>query len=168
MTTGRGHAGTIDSLKRLCGALLLTPLGIGVALYFAMDGLGDYPATPLALALSAAVLVSLGLAETIGFRASQPESAAVDDEARAGEEVLQYHNATVLRFAITEAPIIIAIAVCFTRDDGMWPYVMTGVPAVVITAYEIWPSRRNIEKYARAVEATGQPSYLRQRLLDGG
>jgi len=59
-----------------------------------------------------------------------------------------------------------AIAVCFVRDDpGLWPYIIAGVPAIAVMAFEIWPSRRNIDKFARALEANGQPSELRERLL---
>jgi len=165
MTAKRGRELTLSRLRYLAVALLLGPFLFGVALYFVLDGLGSYPAPPLALALSTLVVVALALAESVGFRASRsPESVASDS--RASVEVLQYQSAMSLRTAITEAPIIMAIAVCFVRDDpGLWPYIIAGVPAIAVMAFEIWPSRRNIDKFARALEANGQPSELRERLL---
>jgi len=160
----RGGDITISRIRVLCLALLAAPVVIGNAVYIVLDGLGPYPPTALAFGLSALVLATLVLAEAVGFRPPRSQGAA-DTETEADQEVLHYLNATMLRFALTESPIIFALAVCFVRDDGAWPYVITTVPAMVVMAFEIWPSRRNIEKFARAVEASGRQSYVRERLL---
>jgi hypothetical protein len=156
----------MTSLRILAGGLMLSSVLIGAALYVVVDGLGDYPSTPVALGLSAVVAIALVLAEAVGFRAKEPVPEP-DPAARGQQELQQYLTAMSLRFAITEAPIIIALAMTFTLDGGMWPYVITTVPALAVMAFEIWPTRRNIEKYARAVEADGRSSQLRELLLPG-
>jgi hypothetical protein len=70
-----------------------------------------------------------------------------------------------VRFALTSAPVPIAGNVSLITDYGAWPAIITVVPVLPLVAFETWPSRRNIEKFAGNLEVDGRPSYLRERLL---
>jgi len=162
------QAPLVRRLQWLTVALVLSLVVVGRATYHALDGLGEYPPTWLALTLTALVVVSLVQAETLGFRPLPARGRRQTAQDPGTEALDAYQRSMMLRWALTSAPTIIALAVCFVRDEGAWPYVITAVLALPIMAFETWPSRRNIDKFARALEAHGQPSGLRERLLGPG
>jgi len=93
------------------------------------------------------------LAETIGFRALEPLDVA-ESGVCAEQAFRRYRKAMVLRLALTTSPMIWAAAVCFMRDDGIWPYLEPAVSAIPVMVFEIWPSRRSIDQFARGWSRT--------------
>ena len=146
-----------QSVRVLAFALISAPLFILLALWFAVEpATEDLP--PIAVAAIIAVVVSAGLMATvIGYR-TQP-LAFGDDPSVA---MARFQQLLILRFAVTEAPIIAAIAASFVLPYGIWTYgvaLLVGLPSL---AFHVWPSRRVVNRVATQLEASGAPSGLRE------
>lgn len=150
-----------DVFRRLALVLALSPLLICGAVAFTIPTEGAEPVPPwLTGAIVAAVVLGFALAETLGSRVS-PLTADESSDA-AALSIARYRTSMMLRFVLTEWPIIATIAVCFVLDHGPWPLVLAVAVGVPVLAYEIWPSGRNVRRVADRLEAGGVRSGLRE------
>lgn len=160
---------TAQSVRILAFALITAPLFLVVALFFVLptDWSND-PPVPWVLGLVGTVGVGFVAAETFGFRAqplsrveyASTESGRVADRAA----LLQYQSLMFVRFAVTEAPMMVGIAVSFILDYGLWPFLITLVLGLPVMAYETFPTRRNVNRVAERLEADGVRTNLRATL----
>jgi hypothetical protein len=65
-----------------------------------------------------------------------------------------------LRFALTEAPIIAALALSFVLDEGPWPLVVAVVAGVPAMLFHVLVRPSTIERVRAGLEARGARSYL--------
>lgn len=62
---------------------------------------------------------------------------------------------TILRFAVTEAPLIALIGVLFVLDYGLWPAVVALPVGLLVVAVSIYPSIGNVQALQDRLEANG-------------
>lgn len=141
------------------GVLALT---VAVALAVPIDGTSPDPAR-VGAALAIVVAAAL-LARAVGFRVpalpTSTTSQSPEDVERAA--LARFQTSTILRFAITEAGIIVVVALTFVMDEGPWPTLVAAPVGAVLLYLNCWPSRANVERVATALEADGVRSGLRE------
>jgi len=157
-STGGGPSdGPARAHRILAFALLSAPVYILVAVWFAAPPAEEDLPTWLVAATIALVVLGWLLAQTTGYRAAP--LAFGDDPALA---LQQYQSLALLRFVVTEAPVVAGAAAAFALPYGPWPYVVAlvvGLPSMVL---QVWPSRRVVDKVAKRLESGGVPSGLRE------
>ena len=141
----------------LAVALLSAPLYILVALWFAApEAEEDLPTWAAGVAIAAVVLGFL-LAQSVGYRVA-PLAFGDDPSVATG----RYQQSMLVRFVLTEVPVILGVAATFVLPYGVWTYVVVlavGLPSMVL---HVWPTRRVVEKVAVRLESGGVPSGLRE------
>ena len=119
----------------------------------------DYPPTWLAVALVVPILLAAVLAERVWLRASPLP--ADGDRARLKAAALDiYTSQTVRKMLYVEASMLPAVIVGFVASYGGWPIVIAGFPGILLLAWEIWPSLRNVSRTAAMLESGGAESDL--------
>lgn len=144
----------------LVGSVLA--LTVAVALAVPIDGTSPDPVT-VGAALTIVVASAL-LARAVGFRVP---ALATSTTAQSPEDVERvalgrFQTSTILRFAVTEAGIIVVIALTFVIDEGPWPTLVAAPVGAVLLYLNCWPGRANVERVASALEADGVRSGLRE------
>ncbi|RYJ00562.1 MAG: hypothetical protein EON52_23375 [Actinomycetales bacterium] len=157
-------SGPLNQLRLLGLSLTAGPIFVVVAVAFVLPLESDeFPPVPVALGLLALAVLGVVAAERFGFRvpALKPEDA--DD---AGQISLdRYRSASMVRFAVVEAPLVLGIAAAFVLDHGLWPLLLVAVVAVPAMAWEVLPTRRTIERTKQALESGGVLSRLDEVLV---
>ncbi|MFT4189469.1 MAG: hypothetical protein QM621_12915 [Aeromicrobium sp.] len=138
-------------------AFAVAPVLVLVAVAFAAPPATESLPLWLTAAIIATVLASGVLAELIGY---QIEPLASLDQTQVGLARLQ--QAAVLRFALVEATIIIAMVLAFVLPYGWWPALVGVVVGLPTLAFHVWPSRRMVGKTADRLESRGMPSGVRE------
>ena len=153
----------------LAGSLAGGVLVLAVAMWFVLGSEDDALAAP-PLALLVALLVALpviGVAvhvvlDVIGYRPAPLDPALPADEA-VREAMVRYQAGTVLRFAVSEAVAIVAIAASFVVSSGGYLLVLGGCAVTLaLVAVHVWPWRRPVDRTATALERDGARSGLRE------
>lgn len=153
----------LQQLKVLAFTLITAPLVMFAAMAAVLQLSADPPPILVVVALLATVVLAYLTAEAVGFRVSPlPAGRPHDASSRSQVSLARYQSSTFVRFAICEFPILVALVACFLLDHGLWPFAIVILPGVALLAYEIWPSARNLDKYATALELDGGVSLLRE------
>lgn len=143
----------LQAVRILSGALIGGLVIFAVVAVVAL-GTGEYPSPVEAAALFGINVV----AEVVGYRTeavrpdADPESALTT-----GLEALQ--QTTILRFAITEAPAILALVWAFSTGSA-WPYLIGAFWSLLCMAWHVWPSRRVATRLERSLDREGGRSGL--------
>ncbi|WP_110183035.1 hypothetical protein [Nocardioides solisilvae] len=167
MTQPAPTASYAQTYRILTGSLLGAPVLIGLVLLFVG---GTDPgeegswltATPDPL--FAGVLVVGGAAlfallPVMGYRL-QPLEPGTEPEAARRAAQGRFQAASMLRFALAEAPVLVGIALAFV--DGTYLLFLLGaVIGLALMVLHVWPSRRVVERSAEPLEARGVDSGLR-------
>lgn len=153
-------AAPVKTMRILAIVLIAHPLVILAALTAVVPfDVDDEPAVPVVLAILAMVGVGFAAAEAVGFRTpALPISA--DDHTPTSVE--RFQTLMLVRFSITDAPLIIGLATMFVLDEGLWPYLVTLAIGLPVMWFETYPTRRNVDKVATRLEAAGARSGLRE------
>lgn len=150
-------ASPAKAVRTLAFALVSAPVYILVALWFAApEAEEDLPPWVAAAAIGAVVLAWV-LAQAAGYRVA-PLAPGDDRTVALG----RYQQSTLVRFVLTEVPIIVGIAATFVLPYGVWTYVailVVGLPSMFL---HVWPTRRTVDKVATRLESGGVPSGLRE------
>lgn len=113
-----------------------------------------YAVVVVALWLAGAFL----FAETFGYRTTAlPTDLPPDEAARLAAQ--RFRATMLLRLAVTESPILLALAFSFAFDN-LWTYVFAFVLGLPMMAFATWPGQRTFEKARGYLEADGGRSYL--------
>lgn len=127
------------------------------------NGLGE-PSEPVWLGIQlVAILGCAAAALTIGFRVPALDPAAPDVDKRA---MAAMQTSTMLRTALSEAPAIIGLALSFVAASGQ--VALLGLLAIPVMLWVSWPSRANVSRVERALDARGARSGLSRRLDGSG
>lgn len=152
------------TFRTLVLALVGAVLAVTVAVVLAVPVDGTSPDPEVVGAALAIVLAAAVVARAIGFRVPVlPASGtpqAHDDVRR--EALGRFQTSTILRFAVTEAGIIVVLALTFVMDEGPWPMLVAAPVGAVLMYLNCWPSRTNVDRVATALEADGARSGLRE------
>ena len=153
-------ADPVRTLRILAIALGIQPLVILAAVTPVMPfDVDDEPTVPVVVGLIAVVTAGFAIAEAVGFRTpTLPISA--DDHTPTSLE--RFQTLMLVRFSITEAPLIIGLATMFVLDEGLWPFLVTVTVGLPALWFETYPTRRNVDRLASRLEASGARSGLRE------
>ena len=143
--------------RTLAIALLSAPLYILVALWFAAPPADEDLPTWFAGLAIVAVLLGWLLAHTVGYRVA-PLVLGDDVSVATG----RYQQSMLVRFVLTEVPVILGVAATFVLPYGVWTYVVVLVIGLPSMFFHVWPTRRAVNKVASRLEAGGVPSGLRE------
>ncbi|MEG9226929.1 hypothetical protein [Aeromicrobium sp. Sec7.5] len=138
-------------------ALVSAPVYILIALWFAAPEAEEDLAPWVAGAAIGAVVLAWLLAQSIGYRVT-PLAFGDSPAVATG----RYQQSMLVRFVLTEAPIILGIAATFVLPYGVWTYVVVLVVGLPSMVFHVWPSRRVVDKIATRLESGGVPSGLRE------
>lgn len=121
---------------------------------------------PLWVLLASVVPVALGglLAQAFGFRVT-PLAATDAPESWASPSrtaLMRLQTSTMVRLALTEAPLLLLFAATIVLPFGPWPLVVALAPGLAVMLLMAWPSRRNVGVVADRLEADGVRSGLRE------
>lgn len=121
-------------------------------------GLEDYPSPVVAAGLFVLNLLAFATAEMVGYKTSAVAPGTEPDSAlRHGLDAMQ--ETMIIRFAITEAPAILALAGAFVTGSA-WTYLVGGFWALLSMGWHVWPSRRITAKLERSLDRDGGRSHL--------
>lgn len=130
------------------------------ALYWLLGGTEpDYPPTWLAIALVVPLVVGGVFAERVWLSA-KPLSPDADDSRVRAEALDAFTSQTLRKMLIVEAAMLPAVVVGFAGSYGAWPIVIAGFPGILLLAWEIWPTLRNVSRAAVMLESGGTKSGL--------
>lgn len=151
------------SLRVLALTLGTSPLIVLVAILFVLPpDQGELSVLGAAAALGAVVLGFLA-AQTIGYRVAALEP-GLDEAAARRASVQAFQTTMILRFVLTEAPLIAALALSFVLDEGPWPFVLAVVVGVPSMLFHVLVRPRTIERVRAGLEARGARSYVAEAL----
>ena len=137
--------------------LMTAPVVILLAVSFAITPAEEALPGWVAAVVIAAVAAGWVVAQVVGYRVAP--LAPGEDRTIA---VARFRETMVLRFVMTEAPVILGLAAAFVLPYGVWTYaavVVVGLPSMF---FHVWPSRRVVDKIATRLESGGVPSRLRE------
>ncbi len=155
--TPTGGASFARANRILALALVSAPVYILVALWFAApEADEDLPTWVAGVAIAAVVLGWL-VVQSIGYRAA-PLAFGDTPAVATG----RYQQSMLVRFVLTEVPIILGTAATFVLPYGVWTYVVVLVVGLPSMFLHVWPSRRVVDKVASRLESGGVPSGLRE------
>lgn len=148
-------------------ALLFPVPMITLVLWFVIGqvhGLGEFPASWAALVPLALAVGAYSFCELVGFRAPpiQPGGQPAEVE---NQSWLAFNKSTLLRFAVCEAVFMASISIAFVVSS-YWPVLIGAALALALIGWEAWPTQRNLQRFAAALESGGHPSYLLGRPVD--
>jgi hypothetical protein len=144
----------------LGGALVV----IGVALYFAAGNVDEYPPTWVPATLGVLAVLSFVVSELLGYRAN-PIAPGTDPETAKRSSVQAFQSGLIMRFAVSEAVAIVAVALTFVVEPvTVQTYLVGMVLSLALFAVHVWPHERAVAKVQAALERDGGTSYLREGL----
>jgi len=166
MSTPAARPPQVAVMRILAIALCLSPVLLVVVLALVLPTTwGDEPPVPVVLGLVALVGVGFVSAEAIGFITEplEPQVSASPGEAER-ISLGRFQSSMMLRFALTEVPVLVGLAASFVLDDGIWPLLVAVAVGLPVMWFETWPGRRNARKFAARLESGGVRSGLVEAL----
>ncbi len=153
--TSQGSTAAAQSIRVLALAVLGAPVLMAIVVWFAVvPASEDLPVWVVAAEI-AVVVTGWLTAQTVGFRTEPLTSSDGPDVA-----LERFRTGMMLRFAVTEAPIILAMALTFMLPYGAWPFLAALVLGLPLMVHQVWPSRRVVTKVASQLESGGTQSGL--------
>lgn len=151
----------------LAGALMGALVMIGIALTFLFStpggvfgGLWAKPPVVAWVAMVAAAFAPIAIINTIGYKVT-PLAAGLSRVEASRQAMQRDQSATILRFAIIEAPAIAAVAVAFVvTSGGLWIYASVAPVSLWLMWTHVFPHEQTIARTQAALEAEGTRSYL--------
>lgn len=142
-------------------AVLTMPLLLGAVVLTAAP-YWEAPPAFLPIVLAAVGIGGVLIAETVGFQvpAIAPGTSATD---AARQALLAYRTRWLLRAFATEIVVLVGVVLSFVLVSS-WPYAVAFVLGWPIMIYEVWPSRRILDKIVAGLEWNGAPSHLEDAL----
>lgn len=119
----------------------------------------DYPPPWLSALLVVPIVVAAVFAERVWLSAKPLDPSA--GQARLRAEALDvYASQTVRKMLIVEASMLPGVIVGFVGAYGAWPIVVVGFPGILLLAWEIWPTLRNLTRTSAMLDSGGTDSGL--------
>ncbi|GAA3530170.1 hypothetical protein GCM10022234_29220 [Aeromicrobium panaciterrae] len=131
-----------------------------VALFWICGGRdADYPPTWLAIALVLPLFLAAFFAERV-WLSGKPLSPDADAFQVQADALDAFTSQTLRKMLYVEAAMLPAVIVAFVGSYGAWPIVIVGFPGILLLAWEIWPTLRNVARAAVMLESKGTTSGL--------
>jgi hypothetical protein len=153
----------LTAMQPMIYSLLGAPILLAVAIWFTVSSMEDPPIWTVVVVL-ALVVGGFLVAETIGYATPALPSDTDRDEAKR-RAVMVWRTRLMLRFAVTEAPILVGLSMSFVAESR-WPFLVGLVAGWPVLAFEILPHRRSIEKLRARLDSGGASSFLDEALRE--
>ena len=154
----------VQPRRILIGCLMGALVVIGVALsLISMGGPGAVPPLTWWGACVLLSLASIPAIQQVGYRL-RPLAPGMSRREAAREALMREQSATILRFAIAEAPAIVAVSAAVIVPGGFLIYVTCALISLCVMWMHVWPHEEPVDRMKAALEANGQQSYLRELL----
>ena len=136
------------TMRILAVALMMSLLFFALALWFVVGA------------------VSLALITAVGYRAPALEPGTrPEDGVRTGLGVLR--TGQVLRFALSEAPALVGMALAFVVDQGGYLVFLVGAGvSLALAALHVWPRDAQVTRVQQRLESAGARAPLLETLHD--
>ena len=160
--TSPTSASTLRSLRLMSGAIISAVVVLAVVVCVT-PGFETPPAWMYAVGPVLAA-VGFGLATLLGYRVTAAEP-GLDPQQQALRSQTDFRIGHMLRIALTEAPAILTLVLCYVaQPPTALPY-LVGLPFFLASLWwHVWPSDALISRVAQRIERSGAPSYLREGL----
>lgn len=147
--------------------MVVAAMASGAALFCVvgafLNGFDEAP-EPLWLGiLVIATVGALGAALTLGFKVPALEPGVTDPEGRA---LAALSSSTIMRTALAEFPAILALVLSFVAFSGY--LALAGLLVVPLILWIGWPSRANVARLERSLDAKGARSGLSEAVFGPG
>lgn len=111
----------------------------------------------------ALVLAGFVTAHVVGYTVAPLPPGLDEDEARR-RSVAAFQQRMLLRFVVTEAPVIASLALAFVVTQGPWPFALAVIAGLPSMAYHVLVTDRTVQRVQAGLEAGGVRSYLPEAL----
>jgi hypothetical protein len=101
----------------------------------------------------------------VGFRAAPVQPGSGTPAQVENQSWLAFNRSTLMRFLVCEAVFMASISIAFVATS-YWPVLIGAALALALIGWEAWPTQRNLQRFAAALESGGHPSYLLGRPMD--
>ncbi|WP_286928000.1 MULTISPECIES: hypothetical protein [Aeromicrobium] len=144
-------------------------LQLGVTVLFAalvvvVFGGGDEPAARWWVALALFALV-LAAGAFVSRAWSRPAPLAVDDPTPQETSVRRLSSHVARSFLVLEIPLVLSAVLGLAGLIGGAVMLVTVVAALAALVFGTWPTRRNVDRFATALERDGASSGLREAFV---
>ena len=138
---------------------LITLIFLGIVFWMFNGTDADYPPIWLIVVMMVAIAVGAFLSERVWLTGTplDPAESPQNNEALALEA---YANQTIRKLIYCEAPLVLAVFVCFVGNYGGWPVLIAALPGLTVQAWETWPHLRNTSMSAAILDSKGAESLL--------
>ncbi len=151
---------TPRELRTFAALQIALTAGFLAALFWMLGGTdADRPGWLLIIGLLATVVIAAVVSERVWLSAL-PLDPAEDPDDNRSTAVGIFAAQTVRKLIVCEVPMLLAVLVAFFADAGGWPIAIVGLPGLVVMAFEVWPSLRNVSMTATMLDAEGAKSEL--------
>lgn len=148
-----------QSYRVLVLALMGAPLLIGLVLYFLIGGSIFDPWTPNVPIMAAFLLVEATVALVGSMMFNMTPALKPGDDGTSADSFMAFQTNSILRFALTEVPLIMALAAAFILTSGGYLlYLMVMVLTEFILLLNVYPTRHNLLRFEAAQEREGGQS----------
>ncbi|WP_370208343.1 hypothetical protein [Aeromicrobium sp.] len=151
------------TVRVLALALCTSPVVMLVAVLVVLPPSEGELSLPVALGVLALVAAAFALAQVVGYRAAPLPPGLGEAEARR-RSVAAYQTLMMLRFVVTEVPVILGIALAFSLDQGPWPFVLAVVAGVPSMLFHVLVRRSSVDRVRAGLESGGARSSLDEAL----
>lgn len=151
--------------RRILISILMGSLGVlALALsVIANGGLSTVPSLAWWGGCVAFSLASIVAVQQFGYRL-RPLTPGMTRKKASSEALIREQSATILRFAMAEAPAIVAVAAAVVVPGGFLIYLTCALISLAVMWMQVWPHEETVDRMKTALEADGQQSYLRELL----
>lgn len=149
----------------LIGAIPIMYIAVGFALGEEVGGTEQAP-----LWLHAVLVAILFAAYGAGLLSLQTVPAldpSVTGDAGLARAIEAYRANMILRFAVTEAPLVALIGAIFVLDYGLWPALVAVPVGIVLVTLSIYPTRTNLQRVQDRLESRGARTDLVAAAISG-
>ncbi|HSV41513.1 MAG TPA: hypothetical protein VLI04_22305 [Nocardioidaceae bacterium] len=156
---------SLQTFRTLAWSLMGALVVLGAALVFVYDGrLGEEPELWTGAVVVIAAVVLLTLIGAVGYRTAAIVAGTPEEQART-TSLRAFQTALILRFALCEPIVLIALVLGFVTDQGGFLLYVVGVAVAAPGMYvHVLPSERAVARIQESLEREGGLSYLRQAL----
>lgn len=147
---------------RITSGALISALVIFAVMLILVLGLDAPPVWSLGVGPLLAV-AGFAAANAVGYRI--PAAGHGHSREIGLTSVDRFRSSLFTRFALAEAPMILALMLSFViRPESAWPYLAALPFGLASLWWHIWPSEQLISRVQDKLERDGAPSYLREAL----
>lgn len=149
--------GAARAFRTLAGSLMAAPVLLGVALFFVLSGEeGVWDANPIAAAFAALGVVTHFVLTSVIWKIIPPLEPGLDADTTWSKALAGMQPNMMLRFALTEAVLILGVATAFVvSSGGLTIFVVAAIATLVLMWLHVYPNESVVRRTQERLEAKG-------------